>query len=685
MGSAETILENETRCEGFRYRLQPEYRRGVLLSLEERVMMSIAAFFALFRVETGKPGLMQAQVKALSGQIPLLFFITVVNTVALASTYYGVAPNSMTIGFSIFITIGYVWRGRDWWKMGRRPISDLDAGRLLKLTVILGPACSAIITAWALALYHYGDAYAQGHIVFYMGVTLVSCTFCMMPLRPAALLMTAVTVIPFSIFLLATGQPAFVAIVLSMILVAAAMIYILLVSSRDFASLVESQRENLRLANTDSLTELSSRRRFLAVLDEAVERATRDDQRFVVGFVDLDGFKAINDLYGRAAGDKVLVEAGQRMRRVCDETILLSRLGADRFGVIVEKEMIEADMQALGDCICKALAGPFMLPGMVVEVSGSVGLAAFPQAGSTAELLRDRADYALYHAKQDRRGCALIFSFEHEAKIRQLADLEQCLRRADLETEMSLYFQPIVDVQRGKVVAFEALARWVSPILGRVAPDVFIRIAERSDLINKLTTTLLRRSLVEAKNWPDDIRVSFNLSMRDLGSREAIVNIVAIIENSGIAPSRIDLEVTETALIEDYDEANVSLRTLKALGVDISLDDFGTGYSSLSYVRRFPIDKLKIDRSFVREIETDGSCRAMVKSVIDMSRNLKLGCIVEGIETDNQVSILRSLGGTMMQGYLFSKPMPAAAVLDFLDATRSSWNLLNSTVCALAS
>jgi diguanylate cyclase (GGDEF)-like protein len=658
---------------------------------KRRTEISIASFVELFRVQTDKPDLVQAQVKALSKQIPLLFFITVVNTLALASTYYGLAPDSMTLGFSIFITIGYAYAGWDWVKKGYRPISDLDAGRLLKFNVIIGPVCSAIILGWSLALYRYGDAYAQGHIVFFMGVTLVSCAFCMMHLRPAALLMTGVTVIPFSVFFLETGRPVFIAAVISMLLVSAAMIYILLVFSRDFAKmiafqrgLVESQKENSRLANTDSLTELPNRRQFLSTLEETLARAARDRRRFVVGLVDLDGFKSVNDLYGHAAGDKVLVEAGRRMRDLCDETTLLARLGGDEFGIIIDADVSDAEIQALGVRVSEALKLPFVLPG-VVEVSGSIGFAAFPQAGSTAELLFERADYTLYHAKQHQRGRPLIFSIEHETEIRRMASLEQCLRHADLESEMSLHFQPIVDVEHGRAVAFEALARWVSPILGRVAPDVFIRVAERSDLIDKLTRTLLRRALVEAKTWPSDIRVSFNLSARDLASRETIASLAAIIENSGIAPGRIDLEVTETAFIQDFEQANLSLQTLKALGVGISLDDFGAGHSSLTYVQRFPIDKIKIDRSFIKEVETNPFCRAIVKSVIDLCRNLKFTCIVEGMETEAQARVLRSLGCTTMQGYLFSRPMPAADVLAFLDAGNSSWRMEIPKLRALAS
>jgi diguanylate cyclase (GGDEF)-like protein len=650
-----------------------------MTKLRSRVTTSILAFRALFSVRTDNPELVQAQIKALSKQMPLLFFISLVNTLAVCWTHYDVAPSIFTIGVPILVAIGYSVLGWTWVKTSYWPLSHADACHLLKLTTLQAPVATAMSLACALAFFQYGDAYTQGHVVFTVGVAMISCIFCQMHLRSAALSVIGVTAIAFAVFFLTSGRPVYLAIALSMLLVLAAMVYILLVFSRDFENMIDVQKELgashleiSRLANLDSLTDLPNRRQFFSRLHELLGRAAGDEQPFVVGVVDLDGFKSINDLYGHTAGDRVLVEASRRMREISDDTISFSRLGGDEFGVIVDADLDDTEIRALGARVCEALEVPFVLPDGIVEVSGSVGFAVFPQAGATAELLYERADYSLYYAKQHHRGRPVIFSIEHETEIRQFANLERCLRHADIESEISLFFQPIVDVERGKILAFEALARWDSPILGRVAPDVFIRVAERSDLINKLTRMLLRSALAKAKTWPDDIRVSFNLSMRDLGSREAIVNIAAIIEDSGIAPSRIDLEVTETALIQDFDQANMSLRTLKALGVGISLDDFGTGYSSLSYVRRFPIDKIKIDRSFVKDVETDDSCRAIVKSVIDMSRNLKLGCIVEGMETSDQVRILRSLGCTTMQGYFFGKPMPSSEVLGFLDGANLS-------------
>lgn len=259
-----------------------------------------------------------------------------------------------------------------------------------------------------------------------------------------------------------------------------------------------------------------------------------------------------------------------------------------------------------------------------------------------------------------------------QMEVRRLSKLERYLRRADLEAEMSPHFQPIFDAARGKTIAFEALARWESPKLGCVPPDIFVPAAERSDLINKVTQTLLRKALKCARAWPSDIRISFNLSVRELTCRAAILDIIAIVEDSGVAPRRIDLEVTETAFMKDFDEARKSMQTLKALGVGISLDDFGAGYSSLSYVHRLPIDKIKIDRSFIKDVETEATCRAVVKTIVELCRNLDLTCVVEGMETDEQARVLRSLGCTMMQGFLFGKPMPAWKVIDFLRVAKAA-------------
>ena len=366
-----------------------------------------------------------------------------------------------------------------------------------------------------------------------------------------------------------------------------------------------------------------------------------------------------------------MIEAGRRLIAVGGHRVEVARLGGDEFAVIVADARDPAELLAFGEKICETLRQPFALPGANAKVSASVGFAVHPVAGETAELLYERADYALYIAKHRKRGQTVIFSEEHESEIRNQSTLDQALRTADLENELSLQFQPLVDIDSDEPTAFEALARWKSPELGPVPPGLFIPVAERSELIFRITHILLRKALAAAQTWPDHIRISFNLSMRDIASPESIVEIQNIVRASGVAPRRIEFEITESALMGDFAQALASVTALRELGVRIALDDFGTGYSSLSHVHRLPLDKIKVDRSFLVDIESKGSTRDILKTVIDLCDNLNIACVVEGTETARQTEIVRELGCHSMQGYFFARPMPLADIPAFLATRRS--------------
>ncbi len=639
---------------------------------------------ALFQIPTDNPELVRSQLRVFTSQVPVLYAMLLINVLSVCYTHLHTAPAPLIIaGAGVLICVSLV-RISTWVRTRQRALSNAQAVRRLKTILAITGVMAPLYVIWGISLYPYGDAYDQGQMAFFLAITAIGATFCLMHVRPGALLLTVVGSLPTVVFLLCTGRPTFVTMGLNLALVTVAIVHILLKHSHDFANMVGIQKElakkhletlrladeNSRLANLDALTDLPNRRQFFANLNEMLRLAAQRKKRFVVGVIDLDGFKPVNDVYGHVTGDQVLVETGRRLRDIADDSILLARLGGDEFGLLVDAGLSEAQVEALGERVCAALRAPFLLSDVTVQIAGSIGFATFPEAGTSAESLFERADYALYHAKQHVRGRPVIFSREHEFQIRQFASVEKCLRNADLERELALAFQPIFDVSRGEPVAFEALARWESPELGRVPPNVFVRVAERTDFITHLTQILLRKALAHARTWPDDVRVSFNLSVRDVASSEAIMKIIAIIENSGVAPGRIDLEVTETALMRDFDKGCESLKALKALGVAIALDDFGTGFSSLSYVHRLPLDKIKIDRGFIKDIETQAACRDIVKTVIDLCRNLKLACVIEGMETKEQAEILLGLGGTLMQGYYFGRDMPADAVPSFLAHAR---------------
>ncbi|RTE94880.1 MULTISPECIES: EAL domain-containing protein [Bradyrhizobium] len=644
----------------------------------------LAAAIRLFRVPADNPDLMRAQFGAFSKQIPLLYFILISNTIAVAYTYVNVAPDWLTIIVPGVLTVLAGLRTYWWLRQRHLMRSDADILRNLRATNWLTLPVGAGFTAWSFALYPYGDPFAKSQVAFYMAVTVIGCIFSLMHLRSAALIVTLIVDVPYVLFFFATGEPTLKAIAVNNLLVSGAMVTVLFIYYRDFADLVASRKsllaqqaatqalsdENFRLANLDSLTELPNRRRFFAELSSAFADAERRHVRVAVGIIDLDGFKPINDNYGHSVGDRVLIEAGRRIREVCEgfgpQRVEFARLGGDEFGLVVCGDPEDADLTRLGERIGSEVKLPYQLDTAHTGLSCSIGFASFPDSATTSEALYECADYALYHAKRHMRGGTVLFSSKLEAEIRSRGVIENLLRTSDFGTEMELVFQPIVDAMSEHTAGFETLARWHSPRLGWVSPADFIPAAERIGLIRPLTQALLARALAAAKTWPDDLRLSFNLSAHDICAAEGILPLISIIEKSGLSPRRIDFEITETAVTFDFVRAQQSIATLKAMGCGISLDDFGTGYSSLSHVHRLPLDKIKVDRSFVAEINENPVSHKIVKSLAGLCDDMEIACVVEGVETRAQLDSLRRLGCDFIQGYYFAKPMPADGIADYL-------------------
>ena len=621
------------------------------------------------------PVLVRAQLCAVQKHIPLLFLLLGTNVLALSFTHYGISPRFLTLSAPCVLLPICIQRAVAWMRYDVVAMSDREMRHRLHRSVALVAALGCLFTGWSLALAPYGDTAARMHVAFFMSITVIGCVFCLMHLRAAALALTVIVTVPFMIVFLQTGDGVLCAIALNFGMVAIIMTILMFKHFGEFSALVRSRRtladlseENCRLAHLDSLTGLANRRSFFRDLASLIDRTRFDGGRFALGMIDLDGFKPVNDVYGHCAGDAVLAEVGRRLVEVLGEGAHLARLGGDEFAFVLSGDIGPEAIAAVGRKVCDALEAPIVLPTGVAQIAASIGYAVYPDMARTREHLVERADYALYYAKEHGSGRAVIFSADHEDAIRARSLIEQELRRADLDAEMRLNFQPIIDVVSGRVVAFEALARWTGPRIGSVAPDVFIVAAERIGLIGTITAVLLGKAIDAMRGWPEDVGLSFNLSAHDIASPAAVARLAAIIEESGVAPDRIALEITETALMHDFEGARDALLALKAIGVEISLDDFGTGYSSLGYVRRLPIDKIKIDRSFTADIVADRASRDIVKTVVDLCRNLGLSCIVEGVETADHLLVLRALGCRTMQGYHFSRPVPGTAVPDVIAA-----------------
>lgn len=625
------------------------------------------------RFGEGNPDLVRAQLDAFTRHLPILHLTLLVSVLSVAATFFGHAPDYLTLYVPAALIAFCCARVVVLRRLRLASVDDASALKVLRGITLLAVLLAMSFAAWSLALFPHGDEYRQVHVVFFMGITVISCIFCLMHVRPAVFIIVAVVMLPTTLYLGSSGHPVFAAMAVNMIFVVAAMIYVLQTNHRTFATMIGSQKElsatqartqalsleNHRLAHLDSLTDLPNRRQFFRRLEDRFEAVRQDScTAFAVGLIDLDGFKPINDLYGHGVGDKVLVEVGERLSRFAGNGLFVARLGGDEFGFILDGSVTDADLQDIGNDICAALQQPYLLAEASARLSASIGLAAHKAGQDGPQQLMEFADFALYEAKQHQRGRAVLFSEGLDRQLRETLHLDLELRGCDLEKTLGLEFQPVVNACSGKVIGFEALARWTSPSRGPISPAIFIPIAERSDLINKITPILLARALEAAAQWPRDVTISFNLSVRDIASKMALAELTAQIDHSRVDPSRIVFEITETALMRDFAVAVAALESLKRRGVHIALDDFGTGYSSLGYVHRLPLDKIKIDRSFLADIDSNPVSLSIVKTIVDMSRNLGLECIAEGMETESQVAILRQLGCHAMQGYHFSRPVP---------------------------
>lgn len=615
--------------------------------------------------------LIRAQFHAFSRQVPLLYFILLINTGAVAYTHLRDSPRWLAVYVpSVLCSLGLarllVWLGR----RGRREcLTDREIHQRLSAATWFTATFGAGFTAWGFALYPYGDAYARVQIAFSMAITVIGCIFCLVHLRRAALLLTIIVVIPFTMFFVRTGNSILIAIALNMLLVTIAIIAMMLTHYRDFANLIQSRRAlqvlsdaNSRLASLDALTGLPNRRSFLERLDDLCHEMADGCETFAVGVIDLDGFKQVNDLYGHPTGDQVLEEVSKRLTALHSPECTFARLGGDEFGLLVTGDTQITSLQTIGNMICTVLEAPYRCAGASIRIAASLGIAQFPIAATTSQQLFERADHALYHAKEHGRGGTTIFSSEIESAIRRANVIEQLLRQADPSCEMTLHYQPIIDVTNGRVVSFEALARWRSDTLGDISPSEFIAVAERSDLVHKITLVLLGKALDALREAEPNVRVSFNLSARDLNSPDTMRAIMDMIRRSSVSPKRLTIEITETAVILDFDQTRRALSEIKQLGVHISLDDFGTGFSSLNCIYRLPLDKVKIDRSFIQEIDSDIAAQDIVRSIVGMCRTLGLTCVIEGVETMTQLRALRELGCDVMQGYLLGRPAPVLAL-----------------------
>jgi diguanylate cyclase (GGDEF)-like protein len=425
-----------------------------------------------------------------------------------------------------------------------------------------------------------------------------------------------------------------------------------------------NERRIAYMAKHDALTDLPNRLQMREYLESLVGRARRGDA-FAILYLDLDRFKQINDTYGHPTGDELLKVVAVRLKNCVREIDMVARLGGDEFAIIQTLIKSQAEVSTLANRVIETLASPFVLQGLQISSGTTIGIALAPTDGIDPDELIKKADLALYRGKSEGRGTSCFFEPEMDARAQWRQSVEVGLRQALAEGQIEVYYQPIVDEQ-GSVCCFEALARWRHPERGLIAPATFIPIAEETGLIIPLGECILRQACAQATAWPDKIKVAVNLSPAQFKRGDIGQLIESALVTSGLPAKRLELEITESLLMQDRAEISMALHQVHSFGVQIAMDDFGTGYSSLNNLLRFPIDKIKIDRSFIKDVTTNDNCVAIVRAVVSLGRSLGLTVTAEGVETVEQLEAVRQEGCLEIQGYLISPPLPAGAVDAFL-------------------
>jgi diguanylate cyclase (GGDEF)-like protein len=435
----------------------------------------------------------------------------------------------------------------------------------------------------------------------------------------------------------------------------------------EIATREESQARSQYLAHHDSLTGLGNRLLFKEQLEEALTDVSATPHPLAVLFLDLDGFKAINDTLGHSIGDLLLKSIATRIRNILQPTDRIARLGGDEFAILQASAPQPGSSIALAEKLIEIIGQSCSIDGHDVTVGASVGIALACPGDENTENLIKSADLAMYSAKSDGRGTYRMFDPEMDAIVQARRVLERDMRTALALDGFRLFYQPLINLRTQKVTAFEALMRWQHPERGRVPPSEFIPVAEEMGLIVQLGEWALRQACAEATEWPDGISVSVNLSPLQFAKGNLVSTVISALASSGLPASRLELEITESVLLEKSERNIAILNQLRGLGVRISMDDFGTGYSSIGYLRCFPFDKIKIDQSFVRDLLVDEGSLAIVRAIASLGVSFGIITTAEGVETEEQMQCLNLEGCTEVQGYLYSKPVPADEIVGLLE------------------
>lgn len=619
--------------------------------------------------------LLEERYRALERQVPLLYIIALANMLGLALSgsqgLEGLLRPGALMAMVIVVRLVY------WARQRHRDLTPDQIIDKFRQSLVLVAIFSLLFGWSAIDLFDEGDSEQASQIVLFSSLAMLGCAYGLSPFPSAARLPLLLIGLPLAIRLVVSPNPAHIGVGVSLVLIIFLILRLLRIQSDSFAQLVESrtqiatERERARraeraavaekakvraIADTDPLTGVGNRRSFIEMLERHM--ATDRTSTSTIALIDLDGFKPINDTFGHAAGDAVLAAVARRLTRTAGRTAFVARMGGDEFALLMP-DQDGAAAEALGQSLCAALRRPYRVEGRRFKLSGSCGLALIEPDDSDFRKLLIRCDTALYTAKQRGRDSVAFFSPAMADSSRRRLTIEGAFRADDVHDQIQLVYQPIYELATGDLRSFEALARWSHSELGAVSPAEFIPIIEQINVIEEISDALLRRAAAEAAKWPETVSLSFNLSAVQLCSDLAGDSILGILDAQGLAPSRLQIEVTETALLADFEVARQNLKALSGAGARIVLDDFGAGYASLSYLREMNFDAIKLDGSLVTAATGSEAAAQLLRGVLGLCSSLGLPCIAEHIETAAQRDFLQALGCAFGQGFALAEPMDA--------------------------
>ncbi len=619
---------------------------------------------------------------SLRRQVPIVYLLGLVNLSAMELA----ASGRLSVGVNLptFIAACSLLRLWQWFRPGTPATHQMMVSRMEQTLWFAAAVCLAVC-ARCLYLFQVGDPASHMAVMLFGGLTAIGVAFGLTALPAAGRIPLIMIIVPIAAAALLSRERQFAGAAFGLVVVAALTMRLLTAHSRHFTDVItsrsviaherqrveEAHHDAVAAATTDFLTGLPNRRAFVAALDQAADEA-RNPRSFAVAILDLDRFKTVNDMFGHAAGDELLQEVAARLLRVLGTRGVVARLGGDEFGVLLPNVDRTRDLQSIGRMILRGVNGPVILHERHFVISACCGLALSRGRDdrSPSRLMAD-ADLALYEAKENPSAAFAVFELRMEAPRRRRSHIEGALLASETYENLRVVFQPIFDLKSGQIIAHEALARWTDPELGPIPPSEFVPIAEHLNVIEQVNNHLMRLAFTEAREWPSTIKLSFNLSALQLCSRGLAKVILNALSRADLSPDRLQVEVTETALLADFECARENLAQLRAVGATIVLDDFGAGFASIGYLRHLQFDQIKLDGGLVTAAQHSADGKRLLRAVVGLCEVLGVSSIAEHVESEELFQLVVDLGCSGGQGFWLKPPVSSEELLGSLEF---GWN-----------